>query len=134
MHHHGAKGFFRIISLVVAGVGFACLFALGFGWLIKWLWNWLMPSLFGLKAITYWQAFGLIVLLRLLFGSFHHGNHHRFLHNRFQNWHRDNDYEWAPGGDHRNWRFYKSYWTERGKQDFEAYLRSQGKTEEMHCG
>lgn len=31
------------------------------------LWNWLVPDLFGLKAIEIWQAWGLVVLAGLLF-------------------------------------------------------------------
>ena len=34
---------------------------------IQWLWNWLCPVLFGLPAITFWQALGLFALLRCLF-------------------------------------------------------------------
>lgn len=34
------------------------------------LWNWLMPELFGLKVITFWQAFGLNILATILFKSF----------------------------------------------------------------
>lgn len=34
------------------------------------LWNWLMPALFGLRLITFWQALGLLVLSRLLLGGF----------------------------------------------------------------
>ena len=34
------------------------------------LWNWLLPSLFGWRAITFWQAVGLFVLCRLLIGGF----------------------------------------------------------------
>lgn len=31
--------------------------------LIVWpLWNWVMPDIFGLQSITYWQAFGLNLL------------------------------------------------------------------------
>jgi hypothetical protein len=33
------------------------------------LWNWLMPALFGLTAVNYWQAAGLFVLTRLLIGN-----------------------------------------------------------------
>ncbi len=32
-----------------------------------WLWNWLMPELFGLKMLTFWQALGLNVLTGILF-------------------------------------------------------------------
>jgi len=44
-------------------------FALAFGWFVMLLWNWLMPAIFGLGAITYWQAFGLVVLAKLIFGA-----------------------------------------------------------------
>jgi hypothetical protein len=37
------------------------------------LWNWLMPALFGLKAIGFLQALGLIVLGKILFGGFRGG-------------------------------------------------------------
>ena len=33
------------------------------------LWNWLLPSLFGWRAITFWQALGLLALCRILFGG-----------------------------------------------------------------
>ena len=36
--------------------------------LVMELWNWLMPTLFGLPAISFWQALGLLVLSRILFG------------------------------------------------------------------
>lgn len=33
------------------------------------LWNWLVPTIFGLTQITFWQAFGLIFLCSILFKS-----------------------------------------------------------------
>jgi len=33
------------------------------------LWNMTMPQVFGLKAITFWQAFRLILISGILFGS-----------------------------------------------------------------
>jgi uncharacterized membrane protein len=33
------------------------------------LWNWLMPPLFGWHQVTFWQALGLLVLCRILFGG-----------------------------------------------------------------
>ena len=32
------------------------------------LWNWLVPAIFGLGKITFFQAFGLKLLLALVFG------------------------------------------------------------------
>src|SRR5262245_60195184 len=44
-----------------------------FGQVVLQLWNWLMPKIFGLPAITFWQAVGLMVLSWLLFGGFRGG-------------------------------------------------------------
>jgi hypothetical protein len=33
---------------------------------IKWLWNGVMPDLFGLPEITFWKAYGLYLLWHLL--------------------------------------------------------------------
>ena len=32
------------------------------------LWNWLMPNIFGLPTLTFWQAGGLLLLSKLIFG------------------------------------------------------------------
>lgn len=45
------------------------LFVWVFGELVKYLWNTLLPPLFGLHMITFWQALGLLLLSRILFGS-----------------------------------------------------------------
>lgn len=34
------------------------------------LWNWLMPALFALHRISLWQALGLLLLGKILFGGF----------------------------------------------------------------
>ena len=39
------------------------------GEVVMHLWNWLLPALFGWSPITFWQALGLMVLCRILFGS-----------------------------------------------------------------
>lgn len=37
------------------------------------LWNWLLPTLFGWRTLTFWQALGLLALCRILFGGLGHG-------------------------------------------------------------
>ncbi len=51
------------------------------------LWNTLIPSIIGWSAINYWQAAGLIILCKLLFGGIGHWGHHGrcFGHNRKEN-------------------------------------------------
>jgi hypothetical protein len=38
------------------------------GEIVLHLWNWLLPSLFGWRQITFWQAAGILALCRILFG------------------------------------------------------------------
>jgi hypothetical protein len=40
------------------------------GFVVMHLWNWLLPPLFGWRQIAFWQALGLLVLCRILFGGF----------------------------------------------------------------
>ena len=51
-----------VIAVVVVAIGMDFLTAI----FIKMLWNWLMPTIFNLSTITYWQAWGLSVLVSLL--------------------------------------------------------------------
>jgi len=41
----------------------------GFGQAVLQLWNWLMPELFGLRPLRFWQAVGLMALSWILFGG-----------------------------------------------------------------
>lgn len=53
------------------------------------LWNALFPVIFGIVKITYWQALGILILARILFGSFRCGER-SFHHHPFSRYHRDN--------------------------------------------
>lgn len=81
-HGHGEWGWWEERSLfqkILAGIGFGilgicALFA--FGWVVMLLWNALIPDIFGLGKITYWQAWGILALSTILFkggGSSHGG-------------------------------------------------------------
>ncbi|MGH9430070.1 MAG: hypothetical protein ACRD3T_00845 [Terriglobia bacterium] len=52
---------FVIVMAVIAG-------AMGQG--VHQLWNWLMPGIFGLPSIGFWQGLGLLALSWILFGGF----------------------------------------------------------------
>jgi hypothetical protein len=79
-HHWLLKTLKVLLIVVVAGI------LLGF--VIMHLWNWLMPSIFGLNAITFWQALGLFVLGKLLLGGFHrhHGGRPRWGRQMRERW------------------------------------------------
>lgn len=55
---------------------FCIAFIVVFGGCVMLLWNWLMPVLLGLPAISFWQATGLLLLCKILFGGFGGGHHH----------------------------------------------------------
>jgi hypothetical protein len=52
---------------------FAALFLALASFAVMALWNWLMPSIFNLPFISFWQALGLLALSRILFGGFRGG-------------------------------------------------------------
>jgi len=58
----------------VAPPAFVLFVALG-GWIVMLLWNWLLPAIVGWRAVTFWQALGLLALCRILFGGFGRGGH-----------------------------------------------------------
>lgn len=37
------------------------------GWIVAYLWNWLIPAIFELTTITPWQGVGIFVLCNILF-------------------------------------------------------------------
>jgi uncharacterized membrane protein len=61
----------RNIKIAVAAVVGIVVFTFVGGTVVQWLWNWLMPPLFGWRSITFWQAWGLLALCRILFGGMH---------------------------------------------------------------
>jgi hypothetical protein len=41
-----------------------------FGYVVQQLWNSLIPAIVGGRAITFWQALGILLLCKILFGGF----------------------------------------------------------------
>jgi hypothetical protein len=77
----------RLIFIVpLAILGMLLVTVIG-GEIVLRLWNWLLPSLFGWRQITFWQAVGLLTLCRILFGGvsgrgFHRSNYRRRMAER----------------------------------------------------
>ena len=113
-----------ILLGIIAIVGLAILF----GFVIMWLWNWLMPELFDLPTIGYWQAVGLFILFKILIGgcggrgsgSKHKGNHGNCSSNN------------KNKSDFSKWKHYDKFWKEEGDKAYERYVeeRNGGKSEE----
>ena len=67
----------KIVGWVVIGIAGIAAIGLVLGLPVMWLWNWLMPSLFGFPVVSFWQSVGLLVLCHLLFKGHHPGHHRR---------------------------------------------------------
>ena len=122
-----ARKVLRIIGMVFMGVIFALLFALVFGFIVKWLWNFLMPDLFGLSQISYLQAFAMVILAKLLFGAFgpHHPRRPPPRRPPFGRRHEGLGCHGSVPWDKRNilWEDFSRYWQSEGKEAFDSYIK-----------
>jgi hypothetical protein len=77
----------RGLKFVAIGILATAVFVL-VSLLVMGLWNALMPAIFGLKAITFWQAVGLMFLSRLLFGGLRgrSGRSRHWRHRMMERW------------------------------------------------
>ncbi|MFI5094527.1 MAG: hypothetical protein WCE50_09015 [Candidatus Acidiferrum sp.] len=66
----------RIGIAILAPFAIALFIWIG-GELVMHLWNWLLPTLFGWRQITFWQALALLALCRILFGGHGFRTSHR---------------------------------------------------------
>lgn len=133
----------KIIGLTFLGILFAILFAFVFGIVVMWLWNWIMPTIFeGIPEITFWQAFGIILLSKILFSGFHPHHDHEKEHktkrgfkDEFKDEFKKHFFESLDDEicknksffldmDSSKMRYYEQYWQEKGKADFEEYMKN----------
>jgi len=87
--------------------------ALLFGLIVMLLWNSILPQVLNVSALTYWQAVGLLVLCRILFGSFFRGGP-----------------GYGPPGSWRGRSMWWSKWQNMGEEE-KAKLREQWRN---RCG
>lgn len=67
---------------------FAAVFVAAMGFVVMKVWNWLTPPLFGWHQISFWQAVGLLILSKILFGGFRgrSGRHLYWRHRMMERW------------------------------------------------
>jgi len=90
---------FLFILFPIAFISIGALITMG-------LWNWLIPSMFGLGSVTFLQAAGILILARLLFGwkgKYHHG------------WHGPMQYAHAGDSCHPHSHFRKAWMHHHGQ-------------------
>lgn len=148
-----AKKVLKVIGFVILGIAVV----IGFGFVVKALWNWLMPEIFGLKKISYWQGIGILLLAKIFFGSVGgnsntnskseerkgdgvRGAYSQALHEEMQQeFYKEYDKkhpkglkeeEKNSGADNIDQeKLYEKWWAEEGEAKFEDYLRKVEKEE-----
>ena len=89
----------------IFGLPFVLLFIAIGAVVLMLLWNWLLPVIFGIKAITFWQAVGLLILSKLLFGGFHRRPRPFYGHSRhwerWKRWHEEEEEDANPAGQQK---------------------------------
>jgi hypothetical protein len=60
------KNAVEALGAVFGALGLVAIVVVIMGFPAMWLWNWLMPSIFGLKEISFWQAIGLQLLAYII--------------------------------------------------------------------
>ena len=66
--HFKTESILTFTLMPLAAILLLILWSLILAWPFQLLWNWLAPTIFGLGQITFLQAFGLKLLLGLIFG------------------------------------------------------------------
>lgn len=79
---HSIRRPFTWAFLAIGGVILAAVLAFLFGLVVMALWNWLMPEIFGIRAISYWEAWGMVLLAHILFKAGRWGDHGSTRHDR----------------------------------------------------
>jgi len=101
-----------IIFGIIAIVGLAILF----GFVIMWLWNWLMPELFGLTTLTYWQAVGLFILFKILLGGCGGSGKSKSSSKSSKS-----SCKKEGKSDFSKWKHYDNFWKEEGDKAYQEY-------------
>lgn len=76
-------------GIMLVLVGIAAVFV--FGLVVMLLWNGILPSVLNVRAITIWEALGILVLSKILFGGFPGGGGGKRRHQ----WKKDMQEKWA---------------------------------------
>lgn len=112
--------FVRSVVKIVFIMVLIAVFILLFGYAFMWLWNWLMPEIFGLTTIDYWQAVGILVLAKLVFGGFEgHGPKKNGKKSKDRCRPRN---RWSTKNDFSKWKHYDQFWAEEGEDAYKDYV------------
>jgi len=147
IHGRPAAKVFKVIGFILLGIIGVTALAILFGFIVMWLWNALMPAIFNLPEVSYWQAVGLVVLAHVFFGSHNtfsnRGSRRDKIHRKVKGIHAyaeangrsisyDNDFNGNndegnhmhadENGSERHYDSFREFWNDYGRDAFDKWL------------
>jgi len=116
-HKMRGKSPAEIAGIIIFGAIAITGLAILFGFIIMWLWNWLMPDIFGLTTLSYWQAVGIFILLKILLGGCGSGGSSG---KRSKRGHKSHQH--SSKSDFSKWKHYDEFWKEEGDELYKQYV------------
>ncbi|MCK5036412.1 MAG: hypothetical protein KAS73_11000 [Candidatus Sabulitectum sp.] len=155
VHGNPVAKVFKVMGFILLGVIGVTALAVLFGFIVMWLWNALMPAIFSLPAVGYWQAVGLVVLAHIFFGSHNtfsnKGSKRKKIHKKTKGAHvhvesngrsisYDNDFKSKSDEDEHihvnenghecHYDSFREFWNDYGRDAFDKWLnRNEPKAE-----
>ncbi len=114
-HKFRKKTPLEIVGMIIFGAIAITGLIILFGFVIMWLWNWLMPEIFGLTTLTYWQAVGLFILLKILLGGCGSSSSKSS---------KKSNKKCDPNSktDFSKWKYYDEFWKDEGDKFYKEYV------------
>lgn len=119
-HKLRAKTPGEIIGAIICGGILVTGLGALFGYLIMRLWNWLMPMIFELPTLSFWEAVGLFVLSKILLGGIGGGCG--------KNKKTSGNCSIDKKREFSKWKHYKEFWEEEGEAFYDEYLEKKCET------
>jgi hypothetical protein len=93
-------------KFIIGGIFLGTIAITAFTFATMLLWNWLMPAIFALGTITFWQALGLLALSKILFSGFGHA--HRVHDSRRKKyWNSKFEEKWQNMPRDKRWEYWR---------------------------
>ncbi|WP_024771444.1 hypothetical protein [Aquimarina macrocephali] len=118
-HKFRKKSPIEIVGIIIFGAIAITGLAILFGFVIMWLWNWLMPEIFGLTTLTYWQAVGVFILLKIFLGGCGSGSGKKSSKDSNDACKKDSKTDFSK------WKYYDKFWKEEGDEYYKQYIERQ---------
>jgi len=100
-----------------------------FTYFVMSLWNWLMPVIFGLTIINFWQALGLLVLSKILFGGWGGKGGRGWSKHNSGNWRHNMHEKWNAMSDEEKQNFKAKMKNRCGNDKWSRFAEKDSKQE-----